>query len=194
MKKIGILVLAIAFITMSFVNPIIQKEDVLKVDATNSTINWKGYKPTGSHNGTINLVSGDLKMEEGVVEGGSFIVDMSTVKDADGSAKLEGHLKSADFFDVEAYATSKFDITNSSTKDGKTFITGDLTIKGVTKQISFSATVVETDEVVTLTSETFQINRAGFNVKYKSKTFFNNLKDKFVNDEFDLQVNIIAAK
>lgn len=194
MKKIGILILAIAFITMSFVNPIIQKEDVLKVDATNSTINWKGYKPTGSHNGTINLISGDLKMEEGVVIGGSFIVDMSTIKDADGSAKLEGHLKSADFFDVEAHTTSKFEITSSSTKDGKTFVTGDLTIKGITKQISFLATVIETDETVTLMSETFQINRADFNVKYKSKTFFNNLKDKFVNDEFDLQVNIIATK
>lgn len=194
MKKIGILVLAIAFITMSFVNPIIQKEDVLKVDATNSTINWKGYKPTGSHNGTINLLSGDLKMEEGEVIGGSFIVDMSTIKDADGSAKLEGHLKSEDFFDSEAYTTSKFEITGSDNKDGKTYVTGNMTIKNVTKKITFPATVSVKGDTVTLTSETFQINRTDFNIKYKSKSFFNNLKEKFINDEFDLQVIIIATK
>lgn len=194
MKKSGILIIAIAFITMSFVNPITHKEDVLKVDVANSTIHWKGYKPTGSHNGTINLVSGNLEIEEGAIIGGDFTVDMSTIKDADGSAKLEGHLKSADFFDVEEHTTSTFTITDSENLDGKTFVTGDLTIKGITKQITFAATLTENDEAATLTSETFQINRADFNIKYKSKTFFNDLKEKFVNDEFDLQVTIVAAK
>jgi len=192
MKKAGILILAIAFITMSFVNTEVLFEN--NVDVTNSTVHWKGYKPTGSHHGTINLVSGELKMEEGVIKGGSFTVDMPTIKDADGSAKLEGHLKSPDFFEVEAFPTSTFEITNSSIEDGKTMLTGDLTIKGISKQITFQAVVTETEEAVTLTSETFQINRADFNVKYKSKSFFNNLKDKFVNDEFDLQVNIVVKK
>jgi len=184
--------LAIAFISMSFTNPIkpIQKNNV---DIIGSTISWKGYKPTGSHNGSINLTSGNLELVEGVIKDGSFIVDMATIKDADGSSKLEGHLKSADFFDVESHTTSKFVITNSELKDGKTIVTGDITIKGITKQIMFSAMVTSTDETVTLTSETFQINRADFNIKYKSKTFFNNLKEKFVNDDFDLQVTIVAT-
>ena len=192
MKKTGILILVIAFISMSFTNPI-KPIEKYNVDITGSIISWKGYKPTGSHNGSINLASGNLELEKGVIKGGSFTVDMATIKDADGSGRLEGHLKSADFFDVEAHTTSKFVITNSELKDGKTIVTGDITIKGITKQIMFSAMVTSTDETVTLTSETFQINRADFNIKYKSKTFFNNLKEKFVNDDFDLQVTIIAT-
>ncbi len=194
MKKYGILVLAIAFITMSFVKPIQQKEGVLKVDVTNSTVNWKGYKPTGSHNGTINLASGELQFEEGAIKGGSFTVEMSSIKDASGSGRLEGHLKSGDFFDVKTFTTSKFEITGIENTEGKVAITGDMTIKGITKQLTFFVSVTETEESVTLISETFHINRADFNVKYKSKSFFNNLKEKFINDEFDLQVVIVAAK
>ena len=192
MKKTGILILAIAFISMSFNNPI-KPVEKYNVDITESTISWKGYKPTGSHNGFINLTSGDFELVEGAIKGGTFTVDMATIKDADGSGKLERHLKSEDFFDIEAHTTSKFVITNSELKDGKTLVTGDITIKGITKQIMFSATVTSTDQTVTLTSETFQINRADFNIKYKSKTFFNNLKEKFVNDDFDLQVTIVAT-
>ncbi len=194
MKKVGILVLAIAFVTMSFINPTVLVENTIKVDVAKSTINWKGYKPTGSHNGIISLTSGELIMEEGVIKGGSFMVNMSTIKDADGSEKLEGHLKSADFFEIEVYPTSTFEIKNSSIEDGKTILTGDITIKGITKQLTFSAVVTETEGTVTLTSETIQINRTDFNVKYKSKSFFNDLKEKFINDEFDLQVTIVATK
>jgi polyisoprenoid-binding protein YceI len=194
MKKVGILVFAIAFVTMSFINPTVLVENTIKVDVAKSTINWKGYKPTGSHNGIISLTSGELIMEEGVIKGGSFMVNMLTIKDADGSEKLEGHLKSADFFEIEVYPTSTFEIKNSSIEDGKTILTGDITIKGITKQLTFSAVVTETEGTVTLTSETIQINRTDFNVKYKSKSFFNDLKEKFINDEFDLQVTILATK
>ncbi|PCH49400.1 MAG: hypothetical protein COC22_06625 [Flavobacteriaceae bacterium] len=194
MKKAGILVLAIAFITMSFVNPIKSVEKTLDVDVTNSTITWKGYKPTGSHTGTIMLQSGNLQMDGANLVGGNFTVNMNSIKELKGSARLERHLKSADFFDVEAFPTSTFEITNSIIKDGKTMVTGDLTIKGITKQVTFLAVVTEIENAVTLTSETFQINRTDFNIKYKSKSFFNNLKDKFIKDKFDLQVTIVATK
>ena len=194
MKKSGILVLVIAFVTMSFNTPVYLIKNTLKANVTNSTITWKGYKPTGSHTGTIMLQSGSLEVENSQIVGGEFIVDMTTIKDNDGSKKLEGHLMSEDFFEVEAYATSNFKISKSEVLNGKTLITGMLTIKGISKEITFPATVVESNETVTLTSEAFQINRADFNVKYKSKTFFNNLKDKFVEDLFDLQVTIVASK
>jgi len=194
MKKVRILVVAIAFITMSFINPTTLVENTLKVDVAKSTIHWKGYKPTGSHNGSISLTSGELILEEGAIKGGSFTVDMSTIKDVDGSAKLEGHLKSADFFDVETYTTSNFNITSTENIEGKTMVTGDLIIKGISKQIMFAATVTETEETVTLASEIIQINRTDYNVKYKSKSFFNNLKEKFINDNFDMQVTIVANK
>lgn len=194
MKKSGILVLAIAFITMSFTSPIKYLKSSLKVDVTGSTIGWKGYKPTGSHEGTISLKSGTIELDKDQVTGGTFTVDMSSIKDIDASARLEGHLKSKDFFEVEAFPTSNFIITNVKAEEGKSLVSGKITIKGITKEISFPATIVVTDSKVTLKSETIKINRADFNIKYKSKSFFNNLKEKFINDEFDLQVSIVANK
>ena len=192
MKKFGILV-SIAFVVLSFST--VAAQEKFEVDVANSTITWKGYKPTGSHNGTIDLQSGTLEMDGQDLAGGSFVVAMSSLKDADGSGRLEGHLKSKDFFEVETFTTSTFVITEvASIEDESVMITGEMTIKGVTKQISFEAEVSETATSVTLMSSVFQINRADFNVTFKSKTFFNNLKDKFINDEFDLQVTIVANK
>ena len=194
MKKTGILILALAFISMSFTNSIKAVKSTLKVDVTKSTIKWKGYKPTGSHEGIILLQSGNIELEDSKIVGGSFTVDMTSIKDADGSERLEGHLKSEDFFEVETFATSTFKISKVTNEAGKTLVTGIMTIKGISKEITFPAIVNSTEDSVTLTSETFQINRAEFNVKYKSKSFFNDLKEKFVNDEFDLQVTIVAKK
>ncbi len=194
MKKTRILVLITALISMSFTNPTAITKNNFTVDVNKSMLTWKGYKPTGSHHGTIALQSGNLIMEEGKVTGGFFTVNMATINDADGSKKLEGHLKSKDFFEIEVYPTATFQITKSENKEGKTYITGNITIKNVTKEITFIATISETEETVTLTSETFHINRATFNIKYKSKSFFNNLKEKFINNVFDLQVTIVAKK
>ena len=192
MKITRIFTIAIALLTVSTALNA-QESASFKADAASSTINWKGYKPTGSHEGTIELQAGNLMMDGDAITG-SFVVNMSSLKDADGSAKLEGHLKSKDFFEIEVFATSKFEITGTEMKDGKLHVTGNLTIKDVTKEITFSATIAKGDGMVTLTSETFQINRADYNIQYKSKSFFNNLKEKFINDEFDLQVSIVAKK
>lgn len=194
MKKSGILVLFIALIIMSFTSSLDPIKKKLKVDISSSTITWKGYKPTGSHTGTINLVSGSLILKSDKVKGGSFTVDMSSLKESKGNKRFGNHLKSKDFFEIEVYPISKFEITRIKNKDGKTYVTGNMTIKNITKEINFSATIIVNDDTVTLKSETFQINRADFDVSYKSKTFFNNLKEKFINDEFDLQVTIVAKK
>jgi polyisoprenoid-binding protein YceI len=194
MKKIGILVMAVAFVTMSFVMPTAPVEEIFTVDASSSSLTWKGYKPTGSHNGTIMLQSGNITMNGDKITAGSFVADMSTIKDADESARLEGHLKSADFFEIEVYKTAQFEITKTTIKEGKTQITGNLTIKDITKKITFEATTVIEENTLTLTSEMLKINRAEFNIKYKSKSFFNDLKEKFIEDEFELQVTIVAKK
>lgn len=196
MKKIGVFLLAVAFITMSFVNPTPVVKDVYKVDSANSTLKWTGYKPTGSHTGSVLLQSGTIEMNGEKIKSGSFVADMSSIKDADGSARLEGHLKSADFFEVEVFPISKFEITNIYRVDleGETEVTGNLTIKNITKEITFNANVEVNGNTLTLTSKTFKINRAGYNIKYKSQSFFNDLKEKFIEDEFDLQVTIVATK
>jgi polyisoprenoid-binding protein YceI len=194
MKKSKLILFAITFAAFSFVSQSAIAQDNFKVNVENSKLTWKGYKPTGDHTGTITLASGNIILTGNKLTGGSFVADMGTIKDVDGSAKLEGHLKSADFFDIAVYPTSKFEITKSEIKESKMHITGNMTIKGITKQITFPATLAVNKDNVTLTSDTFQINRADFNVKYNSKTFFDNLKDKFINDEFDFQVTIVAKK
>lgn len=161
------------------------------VDTTNSVLNWKGAKPTGTHNGTVSLKSGGLLVEEGVLKGGEFVVDMTTIsnldmKGQDGAPKIEGHLKSADFFDVEKYPTSTFTITNVTSADGKLSVTGNLQIKDVTKSITIPAMMSTEGGVTTFKSETFNVNRADFNVKYGSKSFFDDLKDKFIEDMMEM--------
>lgn len=165
--------------------------DLNNVDTAVSVLNWKGTKPTGAHNGTVALKTGGLLVENGELKGGEFVVDLTTItnldmKGSDGAGKLEGHLKSPDFFDVAKYPTSKFVITKVEDKGGKIHVTGNLTLKDVTKSITIPATVSKEAGVTTFKSEKFMVNRADFNVKYGSKSFFDNLKDKFIDDNMEL--------
>lgn len=194
MKKIRLIIFTIAFAAFSFVSQSLFAQENFKVNVEDTSLNWKGYKPTGSHTGTIALASGNIVIKNNKLTGGSFVANMNTIKDVDGSAKLEGHLKSADFFDVAIYPTAKFDITKSEIKGTKIYVTGNMTIKGITKQLTFPATLTVNKDNATLTSDTFQIDRTDFNVKYQSKTFFTELKEKFINDDFDFQVTIVAKK
>lgn len=167
------------------------------VDTSASVITWKGTKPTGAHDGVVMLSDGDLLVEEGVLKGGEFTIDMTSItnKDlegTDGAGKLEGHLKSADFFDVAEYPTSKFVITKVEDKGDKVHVTGNLQIKDVTKSITIPATVSTENGVTTFKSETFNINRADFNVKYGSKSFFDDLKDKFIDDMMEMSFTVVT--
>jgi polyisoprenoid-binding protein YceI len=162
------------------------------VDIATSVLNWKGTKPLGAHDGVVSLKSGSLVIEESELVEGEFIINMSTIanvdmKGTDGAGKIEGHLKSEDFFDVAKYPTSKFVITNvEETEDGKLEVTGKLTIKDITKSITIPATISTKAGVTTFKSETFNINRTDFNVRYGSKSFFDNLKDKFIDDIMEM--------
>jgi polyisoprenoid-binding protein YceI len=161
------------------------------IDEKSSVLNWKGFKPTGSHNGTVALKSGSIAVENGNLTGGEFVIDMSSITvldipaDNEGNGKLVGHLSSGDFFDVATYPTSKFVITSVAEEGGKVIITGNLTIKDVTKSVSIPSSVSVQNGVTTIESDKFMVNRADFNVKYGSKSFFDNLKDKFINDDME---------
>lgn len=165
------------------------------VDAATSVINWKGTKPGGAHNGTVALKEGALLVENGAVKAGEFVIDMASIvnldiKSDEYKAKLVGHLKNADFFDVEKFPTSKFVITSVEDKDGKLAVTGNLTLKDVTKSITIPATVSEAEGVTTFKSDVFNIDRADFNVKHKSKKWFDNLKDNFIDDMIELSFEV----
>jgi polyisoprenoid-binding protein YceI len=162
------------------------------VDIAASVLKWKGTKPLGAHDGIVSLKSGSLVIEENALVEGEFIINMSSIanidmKGSDGAGKIEGHLKSADFFDVAKYPTSKFVITKvAETEDGKLEVTGNLKIKDVTKSITIPATLYTKAGVTTFKSDTFNINRTDFNVRYGSKSFFDNLKDKFIDDIMEM--------
>ena len=177
---------------------------VVKNDGTFKTVEsqilWKGYKPTGSHHGSIDLKEGVLAVKDNQLVGGKFIIDMTTIKDLDMpqtdpyNKKLVDHLKSPDFFDVAKYPTAKFEITAVRPQAENYLIEGNLTIKDITKNITFPAMVLNKKDEITFYSDAIKIDRTDFGIKYKSKKFFGNLKDKFINDLFDVSFKIKAKK
>ncbi|MEK6151641.1 YceI family protein [Flavobacteriaceae bacterium 3-367] len=161
-----------------------------EVKASESKVTWKAYKVTGSHTGTVDLKQGSLLFEEGKLTGGEFVVDMSTLvsTDLEGEykGKLEGHLKSDDFFSVANHPTSKLVFTSVEVSGKNSYkVVGDLTIKGITKPVSFDVSVYGSKATATL-----KIDRAKYDVKYGSGSFFENLGDKTIYDEFDLVVDL----
>ena len=166
------------------------------VNTDTSVLNWKGFKPTGTHNGTVVIESGALEVAEGNLVGGNFVFDMNTITvldipaEEEGNGKLKRHLESADFFDVENNSTATFKITSV---EGN-LVKGDLTVKGITKPIEFPATITTTETGIQLSGAPFEIDRTEYNIQYKSQKFFDNLKDKFINDEFEISFEVNASK
>lgn len=163
---------------------------------TNQTINWEGYKPTGSHNGTIGVKEGKVEVKEGKITSGNFVFDMTSITvldipaDDKYNAKLKTHLMKDDFFSTEKHPTATFTISKVEGSN----VTGNLTIKEVTKPITFVMETSKTANEVKLLAKDIQIDRTEFGIKYKSKKFFENIKDKFINDNFKISFNLEAAK
>jgi polyisoprenoid-binding protein YceI len=159
-----------------------------KVDASKSTITWIGKKVTGQHNGTVALKEGSLIFKGKKLTGGNFTVDMTTLTSTDLTGeylgKLNGHLKSEDFFGTEKFTTSKLVFKKIAAKaNGVYTVTADLTIKDVTAPVTFDITVKGTTATTT-----FKIDRTKYGIKYGSGSFFDNLGDKTINDDFELTV------
>ncbi len=164
----------------------------LNADTEKTKLLWLGEKVTGEHNGTINLKSGWLNWQDNKIVSGEFLIDMASLKDADGSANLEGHLKSDDFFGVEKYPTAKLVITGSTAFDkGTGVVKGTLTIKDMTNPIEFKSTMQKKDDGVWFFAN-IVIDRTKYNVRYGSGSFFDNLGDKTIYDEFKLRVNLLV--
>lgn len=179
------LILILAITTMAFTN--ISERNV---DASQSKVTWKGYKVTGQHEGAIDLKEGKLTFENNVLKGGHFVIDMTTLgtTDLEGSSKgkLDGHLKSDDFFGVEKFPTASLKITKVENKGHHFTVTGDLTIKNITNAITFDMIVKDNSA-----SAALKIDRSKFDVRYGSPSFFNDLQDKAIYDEFDINVNLV---
>lgn len=179
------LIATIVIASVAFTNSLVKQ-----IDITESTITWVGKKVTGQHNGSINLQEGYLEMKGDNLIGGQFVIDMTSItvldlKEGKGKEKLEGHLKSDDFFGVATYPTSKLVITEASGSDGTFSVTGDLTIKATTLPITFDLTVNGNTATTKLI-----IDRSKFDVRYGSGSFFDNLGDKTIYDDFELDITL----
>jgi polyisoprenoid-binding protein YceI len=163
-----------------------------KVDVAKSKITWVGKKLTGSHDGTVNLKDGALVFKGKKLTGGTFTADMTTIAVTDlqpgkGKEGLEKHLKNDDFFSTDKHPTSKLDFKTIQDKGNGIYgITADLTIKGITKPIAFDLTVAANSATTTLS-----IDRTKYDVTYNSGSFFENLGDKTINDDFTVTVKLV---
>ncbi|QBZ98233.1 YceI family protein [Flavobacterium sangjuense] len=161
-----------------------------KINVEKSTINWNAKKVTGEHSGTVNFQDGTLIFKKGKVAGGNFTVNMTSVNTTDLSgdwkAKLDGHLKSDDFFSTEKFKTSTLVFKKIATKAAGVYtVTADLTIKGITNPVTFDLAVKGNTA-----SSVVKIDRTKYDIKYGSKSFFESIGDKAINDDFDLTVNL----
>ncbi len=161
-----------------------------EVKTKESKVTWKAYKVTGSHTGTVDLKEGALMFDGDKLTGGEFVVNMasliSTDLEGEYKGKLEGHLKSDDFFGVETHPTSKLVFTKVKSSGKNSYeVKGDLTIKGITKPITFDVSIYGSKATATM-----KVDRAEYDVRYGSGSFFDNLGDKTIYDEFDLVVDL----
>ena len=190
MKKIinSILIITIILSAFAFTNPI--KE---KVSIKESTIVWEGKKITGSsHSGTVALKEGFFEIDNDLLVGGKFVIDMTSIANTDidnedRNHKLVNHLKSEDFFAVSEFptATLVIDSIEQLTETGNFKANGTLTVKGISNPVDFN--ISAEDRVATVLLE---IDRTKFNVRYGSDSFFDNLGNRAISDKISLDVTL----
>ncbi|VAW12156.1 Rhodanese-like domain protein [hydrothermal vent metagenome] len=190
MKKVVSSIVAVILFSFSATATEPVGDEKKEVKTETSIVTWKAYKVTGSHVGTLALKEGSLLFDEGKLTGGEFVIDMTSIASTDlegeDKGKLEGHLKSDDFFGVESHPTAKLVFTSVEASGKNSYeVVGDLTIKGITKAVTFDISVYGSKATATM-----KVDRTQYNVKYGSGSFFENLGDKTIYDEFDLVVDL----
>ncbi|GGG95304.1 hypothetical protein GCM10007415_33140 [Parapedobacter pyrenivorans] len=165
----------------------------LTVDTALSNVEWTGRKVSGQHHGHVKIKSGELTVDEGKLVGGNFVIDLTSINNLDlegeYKGKLEGHLKSPDFFDVENHPEATFEITEvkDGTEAGAVVIAGNLTIRGVSKNITFDAQVEESSDTAVKATADFNIAREDWGVSYKGQA------DDLISKEINLKVKLVAG-
>lgn len=193
MKKL----IAAIFLFVSSIGFCASKEITLNKE--NGQITWKGKKVTGEHFGNVDLAKGNLKFEMGELRGGTIEVDMRTINNSDiadkeYNAKLVNHLKSEDFFSTEKYPTATFEITSVMPAKGATYdVRGNLIIKGIKKPASLKVNKSEEKDKIKFKGD-LVFDRTNYDIKFKSKKFFEGLGDKLIYDDVTLSVELNLPK
>jgi polyisoprenoid-binding protein YceI len=167
----------------------IQKFEIVSAQ---SNIDWAGRKVTGAHKGNIAFKAGSLTLTDGKLSGGKFIIDTTSIKildltDLTTNAQLAGHLASDDFFASEKFPEATLEITSVSGNH----VSGNLTIKGITRPVGFDADVNVNGDQLTATGK-LVIDRTKYEMKFRSGNFFKDLGDTLIHNEFELDISITA--
>lgn len=173
------------------------KVATFKVDNESSKLTWAAKKATGDHNGEVKVSNGNFSVEGSALKGGSFDIDLNTITDVDltdqpSNDKLVSTLKSETFFNTEKFPKASFAITSATKTSANQYdVKGKLTIKGITNDVSFPATVTVAGKKLTANAK-ITVDRTKYDIKFRSKNFFENLGDKVIYDDFDINVNLNA--
>ena len=200
MKKVMMMMMTAAGAAL-IGNPAIAEnpDATYSVDTQKSQVVWTARKVTGSHTGNIALNSGNLVYSGGDLVSGEFTIDMNSmtctdISDPASNKKLMDHLKSDDFFSVASYPESSFTIMSvKKGDDGKAHVTGELTTKGITQTIQFPAEISEENGSITAKAMAV-VDRSKFNVRFGSGSFFDNLGNNLIYDNFDLEITLVTGK
>ncbi len=169
------------------------KDTGYKIDSQKSKITWVGKKVTGQHAGTITLSEGTLTSKGKKITGGSFAIDMTSLKDEGANTRLEDHLKSDDFFSTEKHPKATFVISTIESKGVDQYaVKGKLTIKGITNEIEFPSTIQIANDQISAKAK-IVVDRTKYDIKFRSGNFFENLGDKAIEDNFELNIELVGS-
>ncbi len=197
-QKITMSFIAVAAVTaFAFTPPKTKHNTIYTVDTKGTTATWLGKKVAGQHTGNISISKGSIVSDHGQVISGTVEIDMNSITctdltDKGYNEKLVEHLKGDDFFAVEKNPTAKIEFTKVSLKSGNDFdVTGKLTIKGITNDITFPA-LIKMDATTFVAVAKIIVDRTKFDIKTNSASVFKNIGDKAISDDFELNVNVVA--
>ena len=190
MKSVKVIIATLALGLITFAGVAAPK--VVNVNKSASSVAWLAKKVTGEHNGTVGISAGALNVDGNKLIGGNFTIDLKSIKDLDitdpgYNQKFIGHISSGDFFEVEKFPTATFVITKVAGNQ----VTGNLTVKGITKSITFPAEIAVKGGKVSAKAN-ITIDRTDFNIRYGSKKFFESIGDKAIYDDFALTVSLVS--
>ncbi len=196
MKKVFLVTGMIVFAAVSaFAGSKSGEQANLKVDTKASKVYWTAKKVTGEHTGHVSLQNGTVTLKDGAISNATFTMDMNTIDCTDMEGewkdKLVGHLKSDDFFSVEKNPTAAFNVKSVKKSGAQTLVTGDLTIKGITHEVSFPVDV-KNDNTTLTANGTAKLDRTKWDIRYRSGKFFSDLGDNLIYDEFEIRIELVA--
>lgn len=172
-----------------------QKSETFTVNPSKSLVKWAGKKIVGGNTeGTILVGKGSLEFASKKLKSGEIVMDAKSITSEKASPRLVAHLKNQDFFDVEKFPTASFVLSSVKTDKNVAQISGKMTIKGITKDLTFPAEVTYSKDVVVAKAVGIKVNRTLYDVKYRSGSLFSGLGEGAIEDDFVLDITLVAEK